>query len=172
MSLEPRAEGLPEETAWLEHSAFPTDLPLFEVMGRFWGELKNVLPADELHVVDPYLLDAGGADPATYAGNVVGLLKVGLTSVRRVVFVHAKERDGIRDLIGEDALLVNPDLSVRFVKGTGMHARYLIADRRRVLRMEFSFNRIGKHFGTISQVNDPQDLSGILDELQRLHPFG
>jgi len=59
---------------------------------------------------------------------------------------------------------------VQFCMGTEMHSRYLIADRSRVLRMEFSFNRIGKSFGTVSLVEDPEDLAGIVHELDRLDP--
>ena len=38
-----------------------------DVVAKFWGEIKKLVPATELHVVDPYLLDGGGLDPATYA---------------------------------------------------------------------------------------------------------
>lgn len=36
--------------------------------------------------------------------------------------------------------------------------------------MEFSFNRIGKSFGTVSLVDDGEDLAGVLEELERLYP--
>jgi hypothetical protein len=156
--------------SWLEESAFKADLPLVEVLAKFWKELKKLLPATELHVVDPYLLDAGGADAEYYAGNVVSLLNPALRQVDKVVFVYAKAREGIQPLIEADAHLVNSSASIVFRQGTKMHPRYLIADRSRVLLMEFSFNRIGKTFGTVSQVTDPEDLASILDELERLDP--
>lgn len=159
-----------DRVTFLQESAFPTSLSLFDIATRFWSELKKVLPAAELHVIDPYILDAGGTDPATFAGNVVSLLKPALTDVDQLVVVHAKAREGIQVLLTRDIGLVASDLSVRFEHGTEMHARYLVADRSRVLRMEFSFNRIGKSFGTISLVEDDADRKGILGELQRLDP--
>ena len=156
--------------AHLEESAFPTSLPLVEVVAKFWIELKKILPADELHVIDPYVLDAGGADPATYAGNVVALLTPALRVVKRAVVVHGKPREGIRELLAQDIALVGTQAEIQFQKGSEMHARYLVADRSRALRMEFSFNRIGTTFGTVSLVEDAEDLAGILDEVERLHP--
>lgn len=143
---------------------------MFEVVDRFWTELRKILPANELHVIDPYVLDAGGTDdPATYAGNVVSLLTPALRVVQHVVVVHGKPRAGVRDLLARDIGIVNAGATIHFRKGSEMHARYLVADRSRVLRMEFSFNRIGKSFGTVSLVEDEADLAGILDEVERLH---
>lgn len=155
---------------YLETSAFPTSLPLVEVLARFWTELKKILPADELHVIDPYALDPGGEDPATYAGNVASLLVPALRVVRSVVVVHGKPREGLRELLSHDISLVNAETEIQFQRGSEMHARYLVADRARALRMEFSFNRIGKSFGTVSVVNETEDLAAIVDELERLHP--
>lgn len=169
MAKESDVRAVPNGT--LTHSAFPTSLPMFEVVTKFWTELKKILPAHELHVIDPYVLDAGGAeDPATYAGNVTSLLTPALRSVKRVVVVHGKPREGVRDFLTRDIALMNSETEVQFHKGKEMHARYLVADRSRVLRMEFSFNRIGKSFGTVSLVEDEEDLAGILHEVERLHP--
>lgn len=156
--------------ATLEHGAFPTSLSFFDVTSKFWTELRKILPAQEVHVVDPYLLDAGGEDPAVYAGNVASLLKPALMSAGTVVVVHAKPREGIRGLLEKNIATLNGGAQVQFCMGTEMHSRYLIADRSRVLRMEFSFNRIGKSFGTVSLVEDPEDLAGIVHELDRLDP--
>jgi len=154
----------------LEHSAFPTSLSLPDVLARYWSELRKILPADELHVVDPYVLDSGGADAVTYAGDVTSLLGPALRLVKRVVFVHEKPRVGIRELIETDIALFDATTEVSFHRGTAMHSRYVVADRSRALRMEFSFNRIGKSFGTVSLVDDGEDLAGVLEELQRLSP--
>ena len=64
--------------------------------------------------------------------------------------------------------LINKDASLAFKRGDQMHGRCIIGDRCRVLRMEFSFNRIGMTFGTVSFVEDAEDLTGILHELDRL----
>ncbi|MFA4930093.1 MAG: hypothetical protein WC558_16375 [Patulibacter sp.] len=156
--------------AFLEHGAFPTTLSFFDVTAKFWTELRKILPAQEVHVVDPYLLDAGGEDPATYAGNIASLLKPALASAGTIVIVHAKARDGIQGLLEKNVAALNRSAQMRFRRGTGMHARYLIADRSRALRMEFSFNRIGKSFGTVSLVEGTEDLAGIVGELNRLDP--
>lgn len=132
--------------------------------------MKKLLPAEKLHVLDPYVLDPGASEPGLYAGNVVSLLKPALMTVSRTVFIHAKPRDGILELLTEDMGLLGSETALHFRRGSGMHARYLIGDRARALRMEFSFNRIGKSFGTVSLVEDPQDLAGILAELNRLDP--
>lgn len=157
-------------TTYLEEAAFPTSLSLIEVVAKFWGEIKKIAPASELHVIDPYLLDAGGQDPATYARNVTALLKPALAVTKRVVLVYNKPREGIRELLERDFELVNKDAGLDFKKGSQMHGRYIIGDRCRALRLEFSFNRIGKTFGTVSFVQDPEDVTGILHELERLHP--
>lgn len=154
---------------YVEESAFPTSLSLLEVLTKFWGEVKKIAPSSELHVVDPYLLDAGGQDPDTYAGNVTALLKPVLATASHIVLVHGQLREGIRELLERDFALVS-NASLDFVRGSQMHARYVVGDRSRVLRMEFSFNRIGKTLGTVSLVEDPDDLAGILHELERLHP--
>lgn len=158
----------------IEHSAFPRSLPSLEVLTRFWTELKKILPADELHVIDPYALDAGGADLANYAGQVTSLLTPALRVVRNVVVIHGKPREGIRDHlaqhIAKQIALLNAETEVQFQKGSEMHGRYLVADRARALRMDFSFNSIGKSFGTVSVVDDAEDLAGVVNELERLHP--
>lgn len=154
----------------LTHSAFPTSLTSIEVVSKFWTELRKILPASELHVIDPYVLDDGGANPATYAGDVASLLRPALRVVKRVVFVYGKPRQGIPELLAGDIALVNSEVDVQFHKGTEMHARYLVADRSRAIRMEFSFNRIGKSFGTVSIVEDVEDIAGIVAEIRRLHP--
>lgn len=154
----------------LAHSAFPTSLTSFEVVAKFWTELRRILPANELHVIDPYILDDGGMDPATYARDVVSLLGPALRVVNRVVVVYGKPRQGIRELLARDIALVNSETDVQFHKGSEMHARYLVADRSRALRMDFSFNRIGKSFGTVSLVEDIEDIAGIVVEIGRLHP--
>jgi hypothetical protein len=87
-----------------------------------------------------------------------------------VVVVHGKPREGIRELLARDIALVSSETDIQFQRGSEMHARYLVADRSRALRMEFSFNRIGKSFGTVSLVEDAEDLAGIVDEVERLHP--
>lgn len=155
---------------YLEESAFPTDLPLVDVIARFWTELRKILPANEMHVIDPYALDAGGGDATTYAGNVVALLTPALRVARRVIVVHGKPREGVRELLAQDIALVNADVEIKFRRGSEMHARYIVADRSSALRMEFSFNRIGKSFGTVSVVEGEEDLAGIIEELERLHP--
>lgn len=157
-------------TIHLEEAAFPTSLSTLDVATKFWGEIEKIAPKDELHVIDPYLLDSGGQDPATYAGNVTALLKPALLVANRVVLVHNKPREGVRELLERDFALVNKDARLDFTKGSHMHGRYIIGDRCRALRLEFSFNRIGKTFGTVSFVEDLDDLAGILDELERLHP--
>lgn len=154
----------------LEHAAFPSDLPLTDVVTKFWGEVRKIMPTNELHVIDPYLLDAGGQDGATYAGNVATLLNPALARTRHVVLVYSKSRDGIRELLEQDFLRVNRSARLDFIRGTQMHGRYIIGDRRHALRLEFSFNRIGRTFGTVSVVEDAEDLAGILQELERLHP--
>lgn len=171
--MEAKANGTSDSDSratHLEHSAFPTSLSLPDVLARYWSELRKILPADELHVVDPYILNAGGADAATYAGNVTSLLGPALRGVQRVVFVHDKPRVGIRELIERDVALLDATLEVNFHNGTGMHSRYVVADRARALRMEFSFNRIGRTFGTVSLVDAGEDLTGVLEELERLSP--
>lgn len=160
----------PKHATYLEEAAFPTSLPLVEVIVKFWGEIKKIAPADELHVIDPYLLDAGGEDSATYAGNVTALLKPALVGATHVVLIHGKPRAGIRELLVRDFALVNAGASLDFRRGSQMHGRYIVGDRSRVLRLELSFNRIGKTFGTVSVVEDSEDLTGILQELERLHP--
>jgi hypothetical protein len=50
-----------------------------------------------------------------------------------------------------------------------MHSRYVVADRARVIRMEFSFNRIGRTFGTVSVLEVDEDHAGIIDDIKRLH---
>ncbi|MFJ6003659.1 hypothetical protein [Arthrobacter sp. NPDC092385] len=155
---------------YIQESAFPTDLPLFDVLSKFWSELKRILPANHLHVIDPYVLDAGGADPEIYAGNVAALLKPALENVSSVTFVHGKIREGVQDFLRQDIALINPSLSVQLHKGREMHSRHLVTDRSRAVRMEFSFNRIGKVFGTVSFVDDADDIEGILQEVERLHP--
>lgn len=145
-------------------------MSLPDVLAKYWSELRKILPANELHVVDPYILDSGGADAATYAGDVTSLLGPALRRVNRVVFVHDKPRVGIRELLESDIALVDATTEVHFHRGTVMHARYVVADRSRALRMEFSFNRIGRSFGTVSLVDDGEDLAGVLEELERLSP--
>ncbi|WP_062208298.1 hypothetical protein [Demequina oxidasica] len=152
----------------LDHAAFPISLSLSDVLARYWFELKKILPADEVHIVDPYMLDSGGADAATYAGNVTSLLSPAVRGAKRLVFVHGKAGPDLGELLDTDIATLNPSIDVLFTRGSAMHSRYVIADRARALGMEFSFNRIGKSFGTVSLVDDPSDLAGILGELQRL----
>lgn len=59
--------GTYDRGGYLEHASFPATLSPLDVVAKFWGEIKKLVPATELHVVDPYLLDGGGLDPATYA---------------------------------------------------------------------------------------------------------
>lgn len=160
----------PDTASYLEHGAFPSNLSRPDVILKFLTELKKILPADEIHVIDPYALDAGGGDAATYARDVVALLKPALQVARHVVFIYGKPGEEVREFIMQDIALVNPKVEVEFRRGNKMHARYLVANRSRALRMEFSFNRIGKYFGTISLVEGDEDLAGIVDELERLHP--
>jgi hypothetical protein len=110
MKEEPGLGAVDLTQTWLQESAFPTSLSLFEVVAKFWTELKKLLPAKELHVIDPYLLDAGGSDAAVYAGNVVSLLKPAFNVVGRLVIVHGKPREGIRELLTEDISRVSPDI--------------------------------------------------------------
>lgn len=168
MAKESDSRAIPAGT--LSHGAFPTSLTSLEVVAKFWTELRKILPASELHVIDPYVLDDGGADPATYAGDIVSLLTPALRVVERVVIVYGKPREIIRDLLAQDLALMNSEINIEFQKGSEMHARYLVADRSRALRMEFSFNRIGRSFGTVSLVENAEDIAGILDEVNRLHP--
>ena len=152
----------------LQHSAFPVGLDMIEVLTRFWGELDQILPARIIHVVDPYFLDAGGESTYTHAGNVASLLRPALRTAEEIRLIHSRQREGVTAATEECFLRVNPDIDIVFHRGTQMHARYVIADHTRVLRMEFSFNRIRKSFGTVSVVSDPSDLEGILGELRRL----
>ncbi len=164
-SVEPR-----RQRTILQESAFPVTLSQMDVIGLFWKEMKLLLPASELHVIDPYALDAGGKRPDQYAANFVALLKTVLVTVERATIIYSKEREGVRALIEQDARMMNPDLTIEYRRGSGLHARYIIADRERISRMEFSFNRIGDSFGTVSLVTDPDDVAGILAELERLDP--
>lgn len=160
--------GTYDKGGYLEHASFPASLSPLEVVAKFWDEVRKLVPATELHVVDPYLLDAGGLDPATYAGHVATLLKPALADAQRVVLVYDKAREGTRELLERYFGLINKDASLAFIRGSQMHGRYIIGDRCQVLRMEFSFNRIGMTFGTVSVVDDAEDRTGILHELKRL----
>lgn len=168
MSKESDVGAMPPEG--VPHSAFPASLPPFEVIARFWTELKKILPANEMHVIDPYVLDDGGADPVTYAEGVASLLRPALRVVERLVVLHGKPNEGIRELLARDIARVNSQTSIEFKRGSNMHARYLVADRSRALRMEFSFNRMVRSFGTAFLVEDAEDLARIVDEVERLHP--
>lgn len=163
-------EHLPAHSGGLQHSAFAPNLPMFEVVAKFWVEIRKILPAEHIHVIDPYILDAGGEQSATYAANVASLLKPAVTGSQRVTFVYQKNRSNIDRLLKGDLALLDASTTVSFHQGSGMHARYIVADRSRVLRMEFSFNRIGRSFGTVSLVIDEEDRAGIVDELNRLDP--
>ncbi|WP_139219862.1 hypothetical protein [Curtobacterium sp. YR515] len=163
-------EHPPAHKGSLQHTAFEPNLPMFEVVAKFWVEVRKILPAEHVHVIDPYMLDAGGEKPATYAANVAALLKPAITNTRRLTFVYQRTRGDVGRLLKADIDLLNASTAVTFHQGSGMHARYIVADRSRVLRMEFSFNRIGKSFGTVSQVLDEEDRSAIVAELDRLHP--
>ena len=99
---------------------------------------------------------------------MASLLRPALRTAEEIRLIYSRQREGVAAAIEECFLRVNPDQDIVFHRGTQMHARYVIADHTRVLRMEFSFNRIRKSFGTASMVNDPRDLDGILRELQRL----
>lgn len=164
---------VPGYPTWLEESAFPANLDLFDVLAKFWKEVDKLLPASELCVVDPYLLDDGGETPDVFAANVVSLLKPALLDVDRVVLLHCKPRskaqgEALQMLITRDTELLGSDAVLAFQQRKGLHARYLVADRVRVLRMDFSYNRIGRSFGTVALVNDAEDLAGYLEELASL----
>lgn len=167
---EDKAINLGGERDWLQHGAFPTSLSLEQIVGTYWRELKQILPAEEVLIVDPYLLDAGGEDPHLYAGNVTSLLKPVLDAVRRLVLIHGKPRQGIQERLECNFTAAAPGAALVFQRGGDMHSRYLVADRARVIRMEFSFNRIGRVFGTVSVVENDEDRIGILKEVNRLHP--
>jgi hypothetical protein len=157
-------------STWFQESAFPTDLPSIEVAKKFWSELRHICPITEFHVVDPYILQAGKSERATYAGDVVALLKPVLMDANSVTFIHEKANPEVQDLLAENIALLGSDVAVEFLQGTHMHSRHLIADRARALRMDFSFNQIGKTFGTMSLVEAADDLGAILTELERLVP--
>jgi hypothetical protein len=154
----------------LQESAFPTNLPLVEVIAKFWSEVKLLIPGGHIHVIDPYILDSGGENNATYAGNVAALLKPLVQGAKQITFVYQRQGDEVGKMLEANLLLLNPDVMIKYCKGTGMHARYIVSDRSRALRLEFSLNRIGKSFGTVSLVSDEEDLGGIVTELERLDP--
>jgi hypothetical protein len=158
----------PLETDSLQHGVFPSSLSLMELNKRYWRELKNILPAQEVLVLDPYLLDAGKSEPDHYAGNVAALLKPVLDVVPSLVLVHGKPRPGIQQLFERNFTAMAPQAKLTFHHRASMHSRYLVADRARVLRMEFSFNQIGRVFGTVSLVENAEDRNGILSEIDRV----
>ncbi|MDA3804784.1 hypothetical protein PED38_08240, partial [Clavibacter sp. CT19] len=112
----------------------------------------------------------GGEENATYAGNVAALLKPLVREASEITFVYQKQGDEVGQMIKANLRMLNPDIGITYRKGTRMHARYIVSDRSRALRLEFSLNRIGKSFGTISLVTDEEDLAGIVTELERLDP--
>ncbi|MGN7150375.1 hypothetical protein ACTHQ6_15435 [Arthrobacter sp. SAFR-179] len=150
------------------HAAFPTSLSPKQIVETYWRELKQILPADEVVVVDPYMLDGGGEDPHLYAGNVTNLLLPVLDVVQRLVLMHGKPRQGIQERLERNFKAAAPGTALVFHRAVDLHSRYLVADRLRVIRMEFSFNRIGKVFGTVSVVENEEDRVGILGEVDRL----
>lgn len=147
-----------DDNAFLEHSALRTDLDMVEITARFWDEVRPLQPQGELHVVDPYLLDAGGRDPRVHAANVAGLLKPLLRDLDILTFVHGPERAGVRACLEASArLLVTDDTSIRYVRAAAFHHRWVVADRQRLVKMDLSFNRIGRMLGGVDLVRAERD---------------
>lgn len=156
----------------LRHSAFQMGESEPELVFKFWGELRRLAPASEIHVVDPFILHCGGQAPADYAIRIEHLLRPVARQAQEMTFVYSKLARNVEvaERISQELASANDDLKVRFCRGADMHARYIVADRARTLRMDFSLNGFGKSFGTVSLVRDQEDLVGILGELDRLDP--
>lgn len=142
-----------ETSQHIQHGVLRTDLDPMEIIGRFWHEVRPLDPQVELHVVDPYLLDAAGRDPHLYAGNVAGLLKPLLKKIRIVTFIHGPERAGVRDALEQSVRhLISNDTQIRYTRPAPFHHRWVVADRLRLAKMDLSFNQIGKMLGGVDLV--------------------
>lgn len=137
-----------DDESSLHHSALPPGLAPLRLLSAFWEESRRLAPMEELHVVDPYLLDARKEDPSRHASSIAQLLTPSLRNLSVITFVYRKESIDVRNALEAYVSQLAPSgLLVRFVKPSHFHHRWVVADRTRVALLDISFNQIGRALG-------------------------
>lgn len=153
------------QLARLREAVLPRTSNRAPLVAALQGMLSRLTPAQELVVVDRYLLPKSPA--GDYLNTLASLLEPLAGRLERFVLVTSENFDA-QMLSAIDARLrrVNPDCSVSHRVSDSFHDRFWIADQAKGLIVGTSLNGIGRRYAVVDYMQ-PSDVREIVAALKQ-----